>query len=300
MSSTIRLQGHEVLRNLTVVVIVALTISVSAVVVVGAKLVAPGMHNVGAPPDMLSAQTIQIPRPDAEPIAGWFVVGKPEVGGMLLLHSVRSNRREMVERAQFINSAGYSVLLIDMQGHGETPGTHITFGYRESRDVRDAIRYLRERAPESPIGILGVSLGGAAALLGEEPLDVDALILEAVYSNIEKATANRLEIRLGKFGRYLAPLLLWQIEPRLGISLQSMSPVTAIGRLDVPVLIVAGENDRRTTLSDSRELFAHAPEPKSLWVVPGARHENFHRFSAAEYERKILAFLQTYMHYSAT
>ena len=288
------------LRNLTVVVIIALIISVGAVVVFGAKLAAPRMRNVGAPPDMLSAQTIQIPRPDAEPIAGWFVAGKPDVGGMLLLHSVRSSRREMVERAQFLNSAGYSVLLIDMQGHGETPGTHITFGYRESRDVRAAIRYLRERTPESAIGILGVSLGGAAALLGEEPLDVDALILEAVYSNIEKATANRLEIRLGKFGRYLAPLLLWQIEPRLGISLQSMSPVTAIGRLDVPVLIVAGENDRRTTLSDSRELFAYAPEPKSLWVVPGARHENFHRFSAAEYERKILAFLKTYMHWPAT
>ncbi len=290
------------LKNLTVVVIVALTISVGAVVVVavGTHLVAPRLHKVGAPPEKLSAQIIQIPRTDAEPIAGWFVAGKADIGGMLLLHSVRSSRREMAERALFLNRAGYSVLLIDMQGHGETAGEHITFGYLESRDVRDAIRYLRERMPELPIGLLGVSLGGAAALLGEEPLKVDVLILEAVYTNIEKAIANRLEIRLGKFGRYLAPLLLWQIEPRLGISRQSMSPVTAISRLDIPVLIIAGENDRRTTLSDSRELFARAPEPKSLWVVPSARHENLHRFSAVEYERKILAFLQRYMHCCAT
>jgi predicted alpha/beta hydrolase len=96
-----------------------------------------------------------------------------------------------------------------MQGHGETTGKYITFGYRESRDVHAALSYLKSRLPGKPIGVIGVSLGGAATLLGKEPIQTDAVILEAVYSSIERAIENRLAIRLGEFGRFLAPLLLW-------------------------------------------------------------------------------------------
>jgi hypothetical protein len=36
---------------------------------------------------------------------------------------------------------------------------------------------------------------------------------------------------------------------------------------------------------------AAAPEPKTLWVGPGAAHVDFHRFAAAEYEHRVLEFL---------
>jgi alpha/beta superfamily hydrolase len=52
------------------------------------------------------------------------------------MHGVRANRLSMVERARFLSYAGYSVLLFDFQGHGESTGQHITFGYLESKDAR--------------------------------------------------------------------------------------------------------------------------------------------------------------------
>ena len=122
------------------------------------------------------------------------------------------------------------------------------------------------------------------------------MIVEAVYNNIKKATENRLEIRLGALGRYVAPLLFWQIEPRLGIELDALSPANAISRHRIPVLIIAGEKDRRTTVSDSRELYSNAVEPKAFWLVRSAAHENYHTFAKVEYEERVLAFFQAYMH----
>ena len=283
------------MRKLLLATLILLALGSFAVVVVGGALAAPNPRVVGEPPIYLGAEAVSISQEKGPPIAGWFVEGQQEVAGVLLLHSVRSDRRQMVDRARFLRDAGYSVLLIDMQAHGETPGSNITFGYIESRNVHRAVEYLRSRVPNQPVGVIGVSLGGAAALLGEGPVRADAVVLEAVYSSIERAVENRLNIRFGPLGRCLAPLLLWQIQPRLGISTEILSPANAISDLGSPVMIIAGSADRHTLLSETQELFSNAREPKSLWVVEGASHENLHRYSPKEYERRILVFLKRHL-----
>jgi alpha/beta superfamily hydrolase len=47
----------------------------------------------------------------------------------------------MVRRAKFLYAAGYSTLLIDFQGTGESDGSAITFGWRERFDVLAAVVY---------------------------------------------------------------------------------------------------------------------------------------------------------------
>lgn len=120
-------------------------------------------------------------------------------------------------------------------------------------------------------------------------------MLEAVYSSIENAIANRLAIRFGEFGRMFSPLLAWQIEPRLGIAPESLAPISAIRHLKSPVLIVAGENDQHTLREESNSLFRAASEPKALWLIEGAQHQNFHRYNPAAYEKRILAFFSKYL-----
>ena len=53
----------------------------------------------------------------------------------------------MVDRALFLRDAGYSVLLIDFQATGESPGDVITFGWRERLDVLAAVDFLRRALP---------------------------------------------------------------------------------------------------------------------------------------------------------
>jgi fermentation-respiration switch protein FrsA (DUF1100 family) len=197
----------------------------------------------------------------------------------------------MVDRAAFLRHESYSVLLIDFQGTGETKGDHITFGWKESRDVLAAVRFIRQTSPSNRIAIVGSSLGGAAALLATPPLKVDGLVLESVYPTIEEAIGNRLKIYLGPLGRLAAPLLLGQLSLRLGISPNDLRPIDHIAGVTCPILIMSGEKDRHTTAEETRAIFACAKAPKEIWLVPRAAHVDLHRAARDEYESRVRAFL---------
>ena len=173
----------------------------------------------------------------------------------------------------------------------ESPGEHITFGSLERRDARAALDQVHREFPGQPVAAVGTSLGGAAAILADPPLPLQALVLESVYPTIEEGTANRLRIRFGPLGPPLAPLLLAQLRPRLGISPAALRPIDRIGRVRCPVFILSGTRDEHTTEDETRALFARAAEPKRLWLVPGAAHVDLLRFAGKEYEQRVLGFL---------
>jgi Dipeptidyl aminopeptidases/acylaminoacyl-peptidases len=191
-----------------------------------------------------------------------------------------------------LQHAGYSVLLIDFQATGETKGDHITFGWKESRDVLAAIDFIRRTRPTDRVAIIGSSLGGVAALLATPSLKVDALLLEEVYPTIEIATRNRMENYLGCVGRFLTPLLLNQLQWRLGVSASQLRPVDHIGDVQCPVFVMSGEKDRNTRPADTRMLFERARSPKQVWFVPNAGHVDLHQATRVDYESRVLAFLK--------
>ncbi len=201
----------------------------------------------------------------------------------------------MLGRATLLLRHRFSVLLIDLQGHGETPGTAITLGAREAADVRAALDWLKRTAPGRHVGVIGCSLGGAAVLIGPQPAGFDAVVLEAVYPRVGRAIENRIRIRLGSLAPVLAPLLTVQLYPRLHVSPHDLEPIRSIGRLGAPVLVVAGSRDRHTTLAESEELFGAAAEPKGLWVVEGASHEDFLAYDPAGYATHVVGFLQEHL-----
>ena len=197
----------------------------------------------------------------------------------------------MVRRAQFLRAAGYAALLIDFQATGESPGDAITFGWRERHDVLAAERFLKQRLPGVPLAAVGSSLGGAAALLATPPLNVQALILEAVYPSIDVAVENRLRIRVGSLASILAPLLLWQLPVRIDATREQLRPIDHITLLRCPVLVIGGTADRHTTESDTRRLYAAASEPKELWLLPGVAHVDFLDVAGDTYRDRVLGFL---------
>ncbi|MEP6730825.1 MAG: alpha/beta hydrolase [bacterium] len=273
-----------------------MTLGAIAILGAGWFLARPMQAHVGAAPLDLAAETVSIAGGSNGIIRGWFSPGKRGVGAVLLMHGNGDNRTSMLGRARFLHREGYAVLLIDLQGHGESPGRHLTFGALESVDARAALDFLRAHAPTERIGVIGYSLGGAAALLGATPLPVDAMVLEAVYPTIEDATANRLRVYLGPLGPLLLPVLTAQIHLWTGISASALRPIDGISRVVVPMLLIAGERDTRTTLTDSQRMFAAAHAPKELWIVPDAGHDDFHGTHGAAYEKRVGGFLRLHLH----
>lgn len=282
--------GRTTRGALALVVILALATVAGAWTAAG-RLSAPVRRAVGPAPAGFADERIIH---GSDTVAGWSARGTPGAGAVLLLHGVRGDRRSMLGRARLLHGAGYTVLLVDLPAHGESTGGGIAFGAREGGAARAAIARLRALAPGERTGAIGVSLGGASLLLGPEgpaAASLDAVVLEMVYPTIEEAIANRLRIRLGDAGVAMAPLLVAQLRPRLGVGAAELRPVDRIGALRAPLLVIAGERDPRTPLAESRRLFAAAREPKALWVVPRAGHEDLQAAAPAEYERRVLAFL---------
>jgi fermentation-respiration switch protein FrsA (DUF1100 family) len=259
----------------------------------GSELIQQAMHEVPLPIGF-AAQQVTIPS-ESHAIAGWWIDNHANTPVVLLLHGIRADRSSMASRATLLRSHGFSVLLIDLQAHGETSGEKITLGWRESRDVDAAVAWLKSRFPDRRIGAIGCSLGGASILLRRQPTGFDAIVLEAVYPRIGRAVENRIRLRVGALAPLLTPLLLAQIPLRLHISTHDLEPIRRIADIGAPILIVAGSLDEHTTLGESEELYGAAAQPKQLWVVVGALHQDFLAYDSAGYDAHVVEFLIHYL-----
>jgi len=261
----------------------------------GCVLARPARADISLPLDAGDMSEVTFPSRSGSTLRAWFVPGRPGFGAVVLLHGVGSNRTSMLGRVRFLHARGYAVLAPDFQAHGESPGEHVTYGLRESLDAAAAVEFLRRAAPDERLGVIGVSMGGAAALVGPTPLDVDAMVLESVYPTFRLAVADRLKVWLGPFGLLgppLAPVLINLVGPMIGVREDNLRPIERIASVREPVLVLAGSEDHYTPLSEALTLFDKIRAPKRFWEVAGAGHEDLHAFAPADYERIVGSFLE--------
>ena len=256
----------------------------------GGRLCAPTNHAVDRPKD-LAVEPIKFPSASGATLSGWVVEGLTNRGVVVLMHGVRADKSTLVGRAKFLSRAGYAVLMFDFQAHGESPGSMITFGYLESRDAVASVQLVHKLFPGKPVGVIGISLGGAAAVLADPPLDVQAMVLEMMYPTIEEATKDRIEMRLGPLGRVLSPLLTAQIPGRAGCKPKDLRPIGQVANITVPKLFLAGTADRDTKFSEAQEIYAAAAGSKQIMPFDGAQHEDLLDFAPGRYQKAVLDFL---------
>lgn len=292
---TLLVRFGRFIRRALAAALLCLCLAAGFLLYLGHRLTQPAPAALGPAPDQLKAEVMHFPSTSGSLLSGWLSAQPDAKGVVLLLHGVRSNKRSMTERALFLKRIGYNTLCLDLQSHGESTGSKITMGYLEAQDVASAVTCLRSRFPALPIAALGVSLGGAAAALARHETAPDAFILEAVFSDIETAIKNRLEMRLGSIGRLASPLLTLQIEPRIGVPPDTLSPLQAVSRISQPIFFIYGTEDRHAKLAEGRALFAAAQGPKEIWEIAGAAHVDFHSFDPTDYEQRVGAFLSLYL-----
>jgi len=249
-------------------------------------------------PEGFPVEEVSFPSQTGEELRGWLgEIQKPAEakGAVLLLHGIRSDRRSMVARAREFSAHGYHILCLDFQAHGESLGKRITLGHLESKNASTAAAWLKERYPELPLIVNGTSLGGACAVMANYTTPPDALIIECVFSDVETGAANRLEMKLGKWARFLHPLLTWQIKPLLGVSTRDLSPAENIKNCTMPILIIHGTEDRHAQISEGRLLQKNAGGECEMWEIGGRGHEGLHSGDPEEWTRRVMDFLDRHL-----
>lgn len=268
--------------------------SVALLVATGCVLAHPSRATVGAAPADLGAESVTYSSGSGSTIHAWLARGVRGAGSVLLLHGVGANRTSMLARARFLHRLGFTVLAPDLQAHGESTGDHVTFGARESVDAAASMTFLRGAMPEERVGVIGISMGGAAALLGSGPLDANAFVLESVYPTIRQAVSDRLATWLGPLGgvaRLFTPVVISVVGNEIGVTESELRPIDRIGGLRAPLLFLAGTADPYTPIAEAEALYARAPAPKDYWPVKGAGHEDLFAYDSVQYERRVGGFL---------
>jgi len=221
---------------------------------VGVSLISPRQTCIGSPPEDLPANVISIASKSGTALAGWHLTQNPCKGVVVLLHPIRGSRLTMLQRARLLYQNGYSIVMVDLQAHGESYTKNITLGSLEKYDARAAVEFAHKMHPNQPVAVLGVSLGGAAALLAS-PLKIDALILESIFPDITRAVHNRVRLRLGAFSAIPSELLLFHLNIWLGISRFELRPIDCLPFVDCPLLVISGTEDQHTTALETKEIY---------------------------------------------
>ena len=260
---------------------------------IAGSIMAAGHHSPVAAA-VSPGQDIRLVTQDGVSIAATFRPGRDDRSpSVLFLHGVGASRQATAGNAAWLASLGYATLAIDFRGHGQSDLTTRTFGIDEAVDAQAAFDWLKHRQGGAPVAVIGISLGGAASLLGNNgPLRADALILQAVYPDIRHAIRNRIASRTSRAISYLLePFLSFQAPFRFGAWPSRLSPLNALQNYRGPVLVIGGEEDHSTPPDESRNMFVAVQGHKELWLVPTGDHAEICDLTDENYRRHIRAFL---------
>ncbi len=289
-----RFRFRSLFRRFVIGLLLVAVLGCVAAWYVGSSLVAPHHHEIADPPVALNITEFTISSQSGAMLAGWASSTPDPRGVVLLLHGIWGSRQSMLDRIEMLDAAGFATVAIDFQSHGESEGEMITIGYLERHDVVAAIQYAREEYPQLPLGVIGVSLGGAAALMAQ-PMEMEALVIESVFPTVSDAINNRVRARLGDWYPLPAWLLLAQFKPRVGVSPDRLRPIDHLQDVGCPILISSGSEDPHTTEAETRLMYESAKEPKTLWIVDGAAHVDLLTANPAGYRQEVIGFLETHL-----
>jgi pimeloyl-ACP methyl ester carboxylesterase len=241
---------------------------------------------------------------DGTRIAGWFVPAAAGAGPapptVVLAHANEGNKSEMLAWAEPLH-ASYNLVLFDFRNHGQSSGNLTTQGVRETTDLRAVVGWLAATKKPTAIAVLGVAMGGAAAIDEAASDDrVGAVILDSTHATL----ANAVEARLERDGYPLALPGAWAVLLggllRTGEDMSVADPIQAIGRYGPrPVLIVAAGKDDAIGAQDPAQLLDAAladGATAELKTCPAAAHAQSIATCSTDYAGWVLDFLGRSLH----
>lgn len=112
---------------------------------------------------------------------------------LVFLHGFAENRAAGLNYLDIYLNQGFNVLLVDSRAHGKSGGDSVTWGNYEKYDLDTWVDWVQKRFPQGEIGIHGISMGAATALLhaelNETSKRVRFYVADSSYSDFETLLA---------------------------------------------------------------------------------------------------------------
>lgn len=249
-------------------------------------------------------ENVEINAVDETHLRGWQIRA-PNWNGdaVILLHGLGDNRLGTEGYAEILLKHGYTVLMPDARGHGESGGVVMTYGLLERDDIRRWFEWLE--SADRPRCIFGFaeSMGAAQLLQALEPEpNFCAVAAESSFASFREIAYDRMgqQFHAGPWvGRtVLRPLVEFAFgyaRVKYHLDLAKVSPESAVAHSRVPILLIHGIVDSNIPIRHSR-LLKSSNSAVELWEVPGADHCGAISVAPAELERRLVTWFQTHDH----
>ncbi|MBI4578145.1 MAG: alpha/beta fold hydrolase [Planctomycetes bacterium] len=239
-------------------------------------------------------------------------------GMIIFSHEFSSDMYSCARYCRPLLASGYDVFSFDYRGHGESshePGYQPRQwpSEREVNDMLGAIAYVEElleregRPPE--IGLFGISRGAGAAILASvNNPRVKAIVADGAFSSdtVLEHLMKRWAYIFAKvrfvyenhppqFWRFLRWMLFRECRRKLNCTFPSVRKALRGMSPPRPILFIHGERDSYIPVEQSQLLYEAAPGPKSLWVVPGAKHNQCVIVRPEYYALRTVSFFGEYL-----
>ena len=300
--------GGRILRIVVLVFVILLVVGYLAVGAIAADKLTyaermfttdtPQAHGMSYEDVTLSA------RLDGLKIAAWYIpadVSQPaeKSSAIVMVHGWNASRtnafnQHFIDLAKALHQAGFSIMMIDMRGHGQSANSHFTFGRLERRDVLAAVDYLLERGhPSGKIGLIGTSMG-AASVIGAavEDQSVGAVATDSLFAEIYPVVQGLWVKQSGLPMVFLYPTR-WMYFVENGWDLASARPVEEISKIAPrPLFLIHCEQDTYIPHGQFQQLEQAAPWAQT-WSVKECRHAEIYEVVPDEYNQKMVSFFET-------
>lgn len=253
--------------------------------------------------EAVPAETVTITSHDGLKLTGKYYHVADGAPLEIQCHGYKGNAiRDFCGSWRIAKEAGRNVLLIDERCHGGSEGHTITFGVLEKQDIFGWIRWANGRFGKVPILLNGVSMGAATVLMVsgmDLPENVRAVIADCPYDAPSNVIKKVLGQDMGMNVKLVYPLI------RLGgmvygkFNLDADSPVAAVRRSKLPILLIHGDDDRFVPHEMSVSIHAAAPERIEFHTIPGAGHALNYVTAPEEYRRIVHAFTRKHLEQDA-
>ncbi|HEV8536290.1 MAG TPA: alpha/beta hydrolase [Candidatus Limnocylindria bacterium] len=270
--------------------------------VVAERFTHAARYNIGRGP-MVAASTyedVAMRTPDGLTLRGWYFPVKSDRAA-ILVHGKDGNRiggeKRTHERiADFLIANGYSVLLFDLRGHGDSDGDRFSLGYKERTDVATAIDFVTGRGVrEDRIALIGISMGAGTTLqsLILHP-NVGAVVADSSYADARTIIEEKLESIANVPGWFTPGVMLFS-KVVFGLDGDQVRPIDIVrAHPERAFLFIHCDTDELIALHHARDLRAASANPASqLWVAAGCQHARAYNDHPSEWEARVRPFLES-------
>lgn len=262
----------------------------AGVLLFGAQMARP--VNRRTPADFgLPYEVVSLTGAHGLPLEAWFIPCPQAKGIVLMFHGHGGCKESLLAAAESFRRMNLEALLVDFHGSGGSAGAENSVGYYEASDVAAAFAWAG--AKHGPVILYGVSMGAAAALRAVELNQARpaALVVECPFDDLLNTVGNRFRM-MGLPAFPFAHLLVFWGGVQQGMNAFTLAPAGSARSVRCPTLLMAGEEDHRVLVADTRRVFVNLAGPKTLKLFPDLGHESYLAARPDEWQDTVGAFLK--------